>query len=144
MPTSTIIHVVPLQIEYSGDQAIIRCIDGRARINDAGELVFELKQPAVGEPTVNQMIRFTATDPPDLNGYDDHLNMYSAPPLERLKVWVKADETSTSPNLMPGCDYELVVVAFGEPSAVTPSAAVRIRHGRRRLKVRYEGAGDLL
>ena len=84
------------------------------------------------------------TDPPDPRGYDDYFNMYSAPPLERLRGWTKVEAVSTSPNLLPGRDYELIVVAFREPRANnTSGASVQVRHGRRRLKIRYEGGEDL-
>ncbi len=143
MSTSTLLHIVPLQISLAGQQAVITCSDSRAKINAADELVFELKPQAPGEPPVTQLVCFTVADPPDPQGYDDYFHMYAAPPLERLKVWTKDDATSTSPNYLPGCDLEVVAVAFREPRPdTTTEGAVNVKDGRRRIKIRYEGADD--
>jgi hypothetical protein len=141
MPLPTlIIHVVPIQVTLKGTTATITCRDPRANIiND--ELVFTLSEPNAGDPAAQQRVSFVVEDPPDSAGYDNYLNMSSAPPLEKLIAWKRTSGTSRSPEMLPGHDFEVVVVAYGVPQPSSPnSAAVKIGHGRRRFKIRDTGA----
>lgn len=135
-----IVHVVPLQVAFSGDNAVITCSDARATIvND--ELVFTFTDPPI-LPTVPQRVRFVVEDPTDSSTHDYYLNMSSAPPLERLIAWRRDTNISVSPEMNAGHDFEVVAIVYGIPNTDL-STPVQIAHGRRRFKIRDTGApGD--
>ncbi|MBL9106813.1 MAG: hypothetical protein JNL82_38215 [Myxococcales bacterium] len=135
-----LIHVVPLQVSFSGDAAVITCNDTRAEVvND--ELVFTFTNPPA-LPVVTQRVRFVVEDPTDSAEYDYYLNMLSAPPGERLDAWRRSGDVSSSLEMGAGHDFEVVAIVYGIPKA-NPTTPVKIAHGRRRFKIRNPGApGD--
>ena len=139
--TTLIIHVVPIQVSLTGGSATITCNDSRAALVGE-EIEFTLNPLHTLDPAVQQRVRFVVDDPADTTGYDNYLNMSSAPPLERLLAWKRSGETSRSPEMLTGHDFEVVAVAYGVPRAGSrPSTAVQLGHGRRRFKLRDAGAG---
>lgn len=139
--TTLIIHVVPIQVALTGSTATITCDDPRAAIVGE-EIEFTLNPLNTLDPAVQQRVCFVVKDPADTTGYDNYLNMSSAPPLERLLSWRRSGETSRSPEMLTGHDFEVVVIAYAVPGAGSrPSTAVQLGHGRRRFKLRDAGAG---
>jgi len=139
--TTLIIHVVPIQVSLTGATATITCNDPRAELV-GDEIEFTLNPLHARDPAVQQRVRFVVEDPTDTTGYDNYLNMSSGPPLERLLAWRRSGETSRSPEMLAGHDFEVVAVAYGVPRAGSrPSTAVQLGHGRRRFKLRDAGAG---
>lgn len=137
-----IVHVVPIQVTFSGDIATITCNDPRAHIvND--ELVFTFAKPPPNITLVPQRVRFVVEDPTDSITHDYYLNMLSAPPLERLHAWKRNADVSVSPEMAAGHDFEVVTIVYGIPKTEAEGASVKIAHGRRRFKLRDPGApGD--
>jgi hypothetical protein len=140
LPT-LVIDVVPLQITVSGSTAIITCNDSRARL-EGDEIWLTIQDPAPNNPPVQSRVCFVIDDPADTLGYDNYLNMSSAPPLERLVAWKRSGTTSRSPEMARGCDVEVVAVAYSVPGTnADSSATVKVGHGRRRFKIRGPGGG---
>lgn len=133
------IHVVPIQVTISGTTAIITCNDPRAQIV-GDEIEFTLNPPDPRDPPAQRRVCFVVDDPADAGGYDNYFNMSSATPLERLVAWKRSGNSSRSPEMLTGYDFEVVAVAYSVPQADTqPTAAVKIGHGRRRFKIRDPG-----
>ena len=140
MPQTTlVIHVVPIQISLTGSTASITCDDPRASLV-GDEIIFNLNPRNTSDPEAQQRVCFIVQDPADSKGYDNYLNMSSAPPLERLVAWKRSADISRSPEMLPGHDFEVVAVVYSVPQGNSQSsAAVKIGHGRRRFKIRDEG-----
>ncbi len=140
LPNQTV-HIVPIQVSLSGSTAIITCSDPRARLLGE-EIEFTLNPPNPQDPPSQRRVCLVVEDPPDVGGYDNYFNMSSAPPLERLVAWKRVGNTNRSPEMLPGYDFEVVAVAYSVPQdAIQPTTAVKIAHGRRRIKIRDAGAG---
>lgn len=139
--STLVIHVVPLQISINDSIATITCNDSRAKL-DGDEIVLTIPDPQPSDPPAQPRVCFVVDDPSDSMGYDNYLNMSSAPPLERLLAWKRTGTTSRSPEMARGYDFEVVAVAYSVPGTNTqPTATVKIGHGRRRFRIRSPGAG---
>lgn len=135
-----IIHVVPIQVSLTGSTASITCADRRAALV-GDEIVFTLNTLSTADPVAEQRVCFVVEDPADSRGYDNYLNMSSAPPLERLVAWKRSADVSRSPEMLPGHDFEIVAVVYGVPRGSSQlSAAVNVAYGRARFKIRFTGA----
>lgn len=139
--STQILHTVPIQISINDSIATITCNDPRAKL--VGDVIeFTLNYPNPKDPAAQPFVCFVVDDPPDAGGYDNYLNMSSAPPFERLLAWKRSGTTSRSMDMRTGYDYEVVAVAYSVPGTNTqPSASVKIGSGRRRFKIRDSGGG---
>jgi len=135
------IHVIPLQVSVKETTVTITCNDPRARL--VGDVIeFTLNYPNAKDPATQELICFIVEDPADAGGYDNYLNMSSAPPFERLIPWKRNGTTSRSLDMRTGYDYEVVAVAFSLPGTNThPSASVTVGSAQRRFKLAGSGGG---
>jgi len=139
------VHIVPLQIKVNGSSADITCDDPRAKLVE-GVLHFQFNPPPPEDPPASRRVCFVVEDLPDAGGYDNYFNISSAPPMERLVPWERIGTTSRSPELPPGHKIEVVVVAYSVPGTGTsPTATVKVGHGRRRFDITdpHSGGNDL-
>lgn len=142
MPQTTlIIHIVPIQVSFTGSTVSITCDDPRATPSGE-EIEFNLTPLGPRDLHVHQRVRFVVQDPNDSPNFDNYINMFSGPPLGQLVAWKRKADVSRSPKMSPGHDFDIVAVAYSAPQGGSQSGApVKIGRGRRRLKIRDSG-GD--